>query len=950
MKVSLHTKFLLPLVVGAIVLIGISAAITYSTLIPELREQLYKRAELLVTTIRAASEINPEYQDLRLALEEITLETTGVDGITLATLEPTIIWASSVDPTADLDAHTEDMLNLLDFSSEHHIFGHYIHDTGDLIVITPFKFNRHISNTISEEVGKLPSPDGVTIDKTYRVSEGAYEGILYLRFGWGEIIHVAETDLVNHMLAVSTAILFMLVLSVVTVYKYIILPINSISNTIRGQQAGDTSARIAYKSTDEIGRVSQLINEMLDTLNNRDRLLRSVIDHLPLGLSLKDIKGDQVIQNSRYDAWFSELDNHGGIPESIQANRLACQASVIESEKSISQEISLPFGTSQNHFETTVFPIFNDENSIEWVGSLCANITEKKERDLKLTQLFMAVESVHNGIVICDAQEEGRPIIYTNPAVTKLTGYAKEELIGKAPYIFSNGSVDQDGLSVIQQALQAKTSCTVVIENIKKDGTPYWNEFTLSMIQNTEGEVTHLVGIQSDVSDRVAAENKIEHLAYFDALTDIPNRNLFNDRLTQVMSKAQRDNLNAVVMYIDLDGFKTANDTYGHATGDTLLKEATSRIQSCLREEDSVARVGGDEFTVLIPSLSVPDVITVVPKVAKRINDSLSEFFEIEKHTIHISCSIGISIYPKDGDTAEELVMNADHAMYHAKSSGKNTYSFFQSDMDIAIKRRQQIESSLRQATQNKEFSLYYQPQLSNDLNVVAAEALIRWSNADFPEISPEEFIPIAEQAGLIEEIGTWVIQQACADYAEFIKVKRPIDKVSINLSVIQLKRQNIVSIIRRYLEHYNVPASALEVEITETIIIDDFEVAKSVLLDLRTLGVTIAIDDFGTGYSSMINLKQLPIDTLKIDKQFIQGLPDDMDNVHIVKAIAGMAKGMGIELLAEGVETVEQLAFIRENIECSRLQGFLFDRALPKDQIIESGFTPLREGIRSNC
>ena len=940
MKASLHTKFLLPLVVGAIVLIGISAAITYATLVPELREQLYKRAELLVTTIRAASEINPEYQDLRLALEEITLETSGVDGITLATLEPTIIWASSIDPDADLDAHTEDMLNLLDFSSENHLFGNFIHDSGDVIVITPFKMNRHVPDGLTNKLEPLSPPSGVTMDKGYRISSDAYEGILYLRFGWDEFIHVAETDMFNHMLAISTAILFMLVLSVITVYKYIILPISAISNTIRGQQAGDTAARITYASSDEIGRVSQLINEMLDTLNNRDRLLRSVIDHLPMGLSLKDVKGDQVIQNTRYDAWFSEIDEQGGIPENIQANRLACQANVIENEKPISQEVSIPLRGSLKHFETTVFPIFNDEHNVEWIGSLCANITEKKERELKLTQLFMAVESVHNGIVICDAQQEGRPIIYINPAVTKLTGYEKEELIGKAPDIFRNGSADQDGLHIIQQALRDKTSCTVIIENIKKDGTPYWNEFTLSVIENAEGEVTHLVGIQSDVSDRVAAEHKIEHLAYFDALTDIPNRNLFNDRLTQVMSKAQRDNLNAVVMYIDLDGFKTANDTYGHATGDILLKEATARIQSCLRDEDSVARVGGDEFTVLIPSLSVPDIITVTPKVAKRINDALSQFFEIEKHTIHISCSIGVSIYPKDGDTAEELVMNADHAMYHAKSSGKNTYSFFQSDMDIAIKRRQQIESSLRQATQNKEFSLYYQPQLSNELNVVAAEALIRWKNADFPDISPQEFIPIAEQAGLIEEIGTWVIQQACADYAEFKKAQCPIDKIAINLSVIQLKRQNIVSIMRRYLEHYDVPASALEVEITETIIIDDFEVAKSVLLGLRALGVTIAIDDFGTGYSSMINLKQLPIDTLKIDKQFIQGLPDDMDNVHIVKAIAGMAEGMGIELLAEGVETAEQLAFIRENLECSRLQGFLFDRALPKSKIIESGFS----------
>lgn len=936
---SLKRKFLLPIFIGAALLILSATVITNFSLHPELRSQLHKRAELMLITIRAAAEINPAYQELRLALEEITLHTSGVYGITLATLKPTIIWASSTHPDADIDRHTSDMLELLETSAENHLFGHFIHNNGDVIVIAPFKQFEKPLTTQSKTTEQFSLPTGVKTTSAYTLAADSYEGILYLRFNWAEAAALANTNLLRQVLAFSAVITLMLILATVMLYRVIIKPLSQISRTILSQKSGQSDARTKQLTDDEIGLLGHSINEMLDDLHNRDRLLKSVVNHLPVGLSLKGIDGQKLIQNDAYKTSYMSPYLDGNIREELLDRRVNLQQQAISSANPSSHEELLSFSDHDRHFETTIFPIFNTHDEMEWLGTLCIEITEKKERELQLTQLYKAVESVKSGIIICKYSAPDFPILYVNPAVTSLTGYLPSELLGKNPHIFSQSSDNETALEEIRESIANKKACSVILHNMRKDGSYFWNEFTLSIITTSDGEATHLVGVQNDVSERIEAANKIKHMAFFDPLTDLPNRTLFNDRLTQLIADSERENTHTAVMYIDLDGFKAVNDNFGHNIGDELLKEASTRMKKCIRSQDSLARMGGDEFTILIPKLNAEEVIINLPKAVDRIIKQLTTPFEIYKNAVHISGSIGISIYPKDGRTPEELIINADHAMYHAKESGKNTFRFFQQEMNQTIEKQQKIEASLREAIHNKEFSLHYQPQVNFPNNKVSVEALIRCKHPLLKDLSPAIFIPIAEQSGLIDEIGTWVIQQACRDMAEFISEGSSISKVAINISPQQIKRQNLTNIVQQNLERNSLSPSYLEVEITENVIIDDYQAALSHLNALRDLGITIAIDDFGTGYSSLTYLKQLPIDTLKIDKQFIEGLPSDTDGVHIVKAIAGLAQGMGLNLLAEGIETDEQLTFVRKELNCHLVQGYHISVPLSKSQLKATKF-----------
>lgn len=939
MGTSLKRKFLLPIFIGAALLILSATVITNFSLYPELRSQLHKRAELMLITIRAAAEINPAYQDLRLALEEITLHTSGVYGITLATLHPTIIWASSTHPDADIDRHTSDMLELLETSSENHLFGRFIHNNGDIIVIEPFKQLENPLTALSKKTKQFNLPTGVETTSAYTLAPDAYEGILYLRFNWAETAALANTNLLRQVLAFSAVITLMLILATVMLYRVILKPLSQISKTILSQKSGQPNARTKQLTDDEIGLLGHSINEMLDDLHNRDRLLKSVVNHLPVGLSLKGIDGQKLIQNDAYKASYMSPYLDGNIREELLNRRCNLQQQAISSATPMSHEELLSFSDHDRHFETTIFPIFNTHDEMEWLGTLCVEITEKKERELQLTQLYKAVESVKSGIIICQYSAPDFPILYVNPAVTSLTGYLSSELLGKNPNIFSQSSDNEAALEEIRKSIVNKKACSVILHNRRKNGSYFWNEFTLSIITTSDGEATHLVGVQNDVTERIEAANKIKHMAFFDPLTDLPNRTLFNDRLTQLIADSERENTHTAVMYIDLDGFKAVNDNFGHNIGDELLKEASGRMKKCIRSQDSLARMGGDEFTILIPKLDANEVIINLPKAVDRIIKHLTTPFIINENTILISGSIGISIYPKDGETPEELIINADHAMYHAKESGKNTFRFFQKEMNHEIEQQQKIESSLREALHNKEFSLCYQPQINFLNNKISVEALIRCKHPLLQDLSPAIFIPIAEQSGLIDKIGTWVIQQACADMSEFINVGSSISKVAINISPQQIKRQNLTNIVQQNLELNNLTPSYLEVEITENVIIDDYQTALSHLNALRELGVTIAIDDFGTGYSSLTYLKQLPIDTLKIDKKFIEGVPNDPDDVHIVKAISGLAQGMGLNLLAEGVETDEQLTFVREELNCHLIQGFNISKPLTKSALKNSVF-----------
>ena len=436
------------------------------------------------------------------------------------------------------------------------------------------------------------------------------------------------------------------------------------------------------------------------------------------------------------------------------------------------------------------------------------------------------------------------------------------------------------------------------------------------------------VATHEDITERRRAEKQIAHMARHDALTDLPNRVLLQDRLAQALAELPRDKRLAV-LYLDLDNFKSVNDTLGHQIGDELLKTVAGRLRNCVREVDTVARVGGDEFAVIHTGIEQPNDAAVL---ARQICDAVKEPCELHGHAVIVDTSIGIALAPGDGSDPTELLKNADMALYRAKADGRGTYRFFEPAMDARMKTRRTLELALRMALVNGEFELHYQPLVNlEDRRITCCEALIRWHHPERGLIPPAEFIPIAEEIGLIVPLGEWVLRQACADAMQW-----PADiKVAVNLSPIQVMNQNLVAVVVGALAAAGLPASRLEVEITESVLMQNSEATLATLHRLRELGVKISMDDFGTGYSSLSYLRSFPFDKIKIDRCFISGLATGDDSVAIVLAIAGLAKHLGIATTAEGVETKQQLQQVRA-LGCSEMQGFLFSAPRRNEEIMQ--------------
>lgn len=440
------------------------------------------------------------------------------------------------------------------------------------------------------------------------------------------------------------------------------------------------------------------------------------------------------------------------------------------------------------------------------------------------------------------------------------------------------------------------------------------------------------------------ARQSLTYMAHFDALTDLPNRTLLEDRIRQALTHARRYRLRLAILFIDLDNFKAINDTLSHQVGDLLLKQAAGKISACLREDDTVARQGGDEFIVLLRSLvNSRDAA----QVSQKILSALESPFNINGHEVFIGASIGISIFPDNADNIETLLANADAAMYHAKRLGKNNYQFFTDDMNYAARRAQKLEKHLRQALNSQELDIYYQAQVQAESGkIIGMEALLRWHNDEFGQVSPADFIPLAENTGLILSIGEWVLHEACAQAKRWKQAGMP-TRVSVNLSAQQFQypqRHNhyqLVDTVKSALDSSGLPPDLLELEITESIMMQHVDITMTIINRLKGLGVRFSVDDFGTGYSSLSYLKKFPIDTLKIDKSFIADIVNDPNDDAIVSAIIVMAKQLRLEVIAEGVETIEQLDFLR-NLRCDTIQGYYFSKPIPGDEaflLMNNGF-----------
>ncbi len=555
-----------------------------------------------------------------------------------------------------------------------------------------------------------------------------------------------------------------------------------------------------------------------------------------------------------------------------------------------------------------------------------AEIDERIRAEQGLKLASKVFENANEGILITDATVN---IIKVNRAFSDITGFTREELLGANPRVLSSGRHDQEFFREMWEEIVKHGEWSGEIWNRRKGGEIFPQLLSITTVWNQDNQLTNYVGIFSDITQLKETEERLEKMAYFDALTDLPNRVLFRDRLEHEMAQADRDDSKLAVLFIDLDRFKHVNDSLGHTAGDILLVEVSNRILSCLRKSDTVARLGGDEFAAITTDLFQG---RAAAPLASKIIKTLKEKFIIQGHEVFIGGSVGISIYPNDGQDIETLTKHADIAMYRAKEDGRGVFKFFEEGENHGVEDRLVMESKLRKALDEREFLLHYQPKVNLETGkITGMESLVRWLSGDGKMVSPALFIPLAEETGTILPLGDWILYQACSDAAAWHAAGYPL-QIAVNLSTKQLQQKELVETVRDTLEETGLDPKYLELEITASMVMGNVEKSIDIMNQLKRLGVGIAVDDFGTGYSSLNYLKRFPIDTLKIDQSFVRDLDSDAGDAAIVSAIISLGQALNLKVIAEGVESLSHLTTLQQK-QCQEIQGYYFSKPLPAKQ-----------------
>ena len=572
--------------------------------------------------------------------------------------------------------------------------------------------------------------------------------------------------------------------------------------------------------------------------------------------------------------------------------------------------------------------VFDPDGSIARIICFGTDVTEQIIAEQELRIAAIAFES-QSGMILTDAKGI---ILRVNRAFTKLTGYSANEVVGQSPRILRSGRHDKFFYQALWARLNAEGHWEGEIWNRSKDNRIYAELLSIATVTDVNGNITHYVGTYSDISQIKEAEAEIHRLAYYDPLTNLPNRRLLMDRLKQAIAASNRNKTHSALLFIDMDNFKILNDTRGHDYGDMLLTKVAEQLSQCIRESDTVARLGGDEFIIMIENLSgsVTEAANQAETLGNKVLATLNQTYLLKDYTHHSTSSIGITLFFNHQGAVEELIKNADIAMYQAKYAGRNTLRFFNPEMQAALEARVILEEEMRIALDKQQFRLYYQFQVNNLRQIVGAEVLIRWQHPLRQLVSPLEFISLAEETGQIVPIGKWVLEMACCQLKRWQADVNTRDlQLSVNVSARQFHQTDFVEEVCQLVKSYAINCKRLKLELTETLVIDDIEDTITKMNALKEVGVNFSMDDFGTGYSSLSYLTRLPLTELKIDQSFVRNIGVKPSDARIVQTIIDMAKNLEIEVIAEGVETEAQYSFLEQH-GCKLYQGYLFGRPVP--------------------
>ncbi len=738
-------------------------------------------------------------------------------------------------------------------------------------------------------------------------------------------------------------------------------PIIALANMARALSKGDFTQRAPSASHYEIAELSQLLNNMAGQLDNTlsqlqasEQALKMKIAERTTELHKRHKKYHSVIQSTGEGFW--QVDSEGRLLEvnpayvrlsgyseteliGMQIAELDAQETPEETAGHISKVMlhgSDTFETKHRRKDGRVWDVevnasFIKEDGGYFVGFF-TDITERKRAEQELRIAATAFET-QEGIIITDVNEI---IVRVNRAFTQITGYTAEEVIGNKPSMLKSGRHDQDFYRAMHCALQSNGQWEGEIWDRHKDGHIYPKWLAITAVRDNAGSITHYVGNFTDITERKASEEKIKALAFYDTLTALANRRLLTEHLEHAVAMLARTGYHGALLFLDLDNFKLLNDTQGHGVGDELLIEVAHRLKANVRETDTVARLGGDEFIVLLEELdTVPDSAAVqVKAIAEKVVSALAEPYLLSSVVHHCSSSIGIVLFDDSSISADTLLAQADTAMYAAKKSGKNAYRFFDPLMQQEVEHRAKFESALRQAINNQQLKLFYQPQVDDKEQIIGVEALIRWHHPELGLTFPDQFIPLAEETDIILIIGRWVLETACAQLKAW-KNQSSAKKLSIavNVSAKQFYQPGFVDEVREIMAQYDIEPTQLKLELTESMVLKEMDTAVAKMLELKAIGVVLAMDDFGTGYSSLSYLKNLPFDQIKIDKSFVYGIKKNNNDAFIVHSVFTLGKLMGINVVAEGVENIEQDELLK-SLGCTVFQGYLFGKPVPIEEL----------------